>query len=100
MRPLTEDRTQSTACCLMDVNETKQSSLSEAEKTGAADIMHKRLLDQMEWLCRAVQDMENRMEGKIEQHNDITMKTPLQNDLRLEMPLESMWIVCAHESQT
>ena len=28
------------------------------------------------------------------------MKTPVQNDLRLEMALESMWIVCAHESQT
>ena len=32
-------------------------------------------------------------------HND-TMKTPVQNDLRLVMALESTWIVCAHESQT
>ena len=31
------------------------------------------------------------------QHNDIMMKTTVQNDLRLEMALESMWIVCAHE---
>ena len=31
------------------------------------------------------------------QHNDIIMKTTVQNDLRLEMALESMWIVCAHE---
>ena len=29
--------------------------------------------------------------------NDIMMKTTVQNDLRLEMALESMWIVCAHE---
>ena len=34
------------------------------------------------------------------QHNDIMMKTPVQNDLRLEMARELMWIVCAHESQT
>ena len=27
------------------------------------------------------------------------MKTPMQNDLRLEMALKSMWIICAHESQ-
>ena len=31
------------------------------------------------------------------QHNDIMMKTTVQNDLRLEMALESVWIVCAHE---
>ena len=31
------------------------------------------------------------------QHNDIMMKTTVQNDLRHEMALESMWIVCAHE---
>ena len=31
------------------------------------------------------------------QHNDIMMKTTVQNDLRLEMALESMWIICAHE---
>ena len=31
------------------------------------------------------------------QHNDIMMKTTGQNDWRLEMALESMWIVCAHE---
>ena len=30
------------------------------------------------------------------QHNDIMMKTTVQNDLRLEMALESMWIVCPH----
>ena len=30
------------------------------------------------------------------QHN-IMMKTTVQNDLRLEMALESMWIVSAHE---
>ena len=30
------------------------------------------------------------------QHNDMIMKTNVQNDLRLEMALE-MWIVCAHE---
>ena len=29
------------------------------------------------------------------QHNDIMMKTSVQNDLRLEMALESMWIVCS-----
>ena len=28
------------------------------------------------------------------------MKTPVQNDLRLGMALESMWIFCAHESLT
>ena len=31
------------------------------------------------------------------QHHDIMMKTTVQNDLRLEMALESVWIVCAHE---
>ena len=31
------------------------------------------------------------------QHNDIMMKTTVQNDLRLGMALESMWIVCARE---
>ena len=34
------------------------------------------------------------------QHNDIMMKTTVQNDLRLEMALESMWIVCAHEKSS
>ena len=29
--------------------------------------------------------------------HDIMMKTTVQNDLRLEMALESMCIVCAHE---
>ena len=29
------------------------------------------------------------------QHNDIMMKTTVQNDLRLEMALESMWILCS-----
>ena len=58
-----EDRTKSAACDPMDVNETKQSSWSEAEKSCASDIMHKRLLEQMEWLCRIVQD--RRTEWKI-----------------------------------
>ena len=31
------------------------------------------------------------------QHNDIMMKTTVQNDLRLEMALEPVWIVCANE---
>ena len=30
------------------------------------------------------------------QHNDMMMRTNVQNDLRLEMALE-MWIVCIHE---
>ena len=30
------------------------------------------------------------------QHNDMMMRTNVQNDLRLEMALE-MWIVCVHE---
>ena len=34
------------------------------------------------------------------QHNDNMKKTHVQNGLRLEMALDSMWIVCVHESQT
>ena len=41
------DRTKSAANDPMDVNEMKQSSWSEAEKSGAADTMHKKLLEQM-----------------------------------------------------
>ena len=60
------DRTKPAANDPMDVNQMRQSSWSEAEKSGAADIMHKKLLEQMPWLCRILQDMGNRMEGKIE----------------------------------
>ena len=49
----------------LDVNETKQSSWSETEKSSAADVMHKRLLEQLECLDRTVHDVANRMEGKI-----------------------------------
>ena len=63
---LIDDRTKSVANDPVDVNEMKQSSRSEAEKSGAADIMHKKILEQMQWLCRTVQDTENRIEGKIE----------------------------------
>ena len=60
------DRTKPAANDPVDVNEMRQSSWSEAEKSGAADIMHKKILEQMQWLCRILQDVENRMEGKIE----------------------------------
>ena len=30
------------------------------------DITHQKLLEQMQWSCRTVQDTGNRMEGKIE----------------------------------
>ena len=64
-KTLEECRTKSAACDPMELNETKQSSQSEAEKGSASDIMHRRLLEQMECLCRTVQNMEDRMEGKI-----------------------------------
>ena len=57
------DRTKPAANDPMDVNEIRQSSWSEAEKSGAADIMHKKLLEQMQWLCRILQDM--RTEWKV-----------------------------------
>ena len=47
-----EDRTKSAACDPMELNEPKQLSWSEAEKSSSADIMHKRLLEQMECSCR------------------------------------------------
>ena len=65
MKAMTEDRAKLERNDPMDVNETKQSSWSEAAKSGAADIVHKRLLEQMEWSCRTAQDMGNRMEGEI-----------------------------------
>ena len=49
----------------MELNESKQLSWSEAEKSSAADILHKTLLEQMECLCRTVQNMGDRMEGTI-----------------------------------
>ena len=60
-----EDRTKPAGCDPMELNEAKQVSWPEAEKSSAADIVHKRLLEQMECLCRAVQDMGDRMEGNI-----------------------------------
>ena len=65
-KAMTEDRAKFERNDPMDVNDTKQPSWSEAEKSGAADTMHKRLLEQMEWLCRSEQDVGNRMESKIE----------------------------------
>ena len=56
-KAMTEDRATFERNDPMDVNETKQSSQSEAEKSGAADFMHKRLLEQTE--------------GKIEHEEDI-----------------------------
>ena len=52
-KTLVGDRTKSAANDPMDVNERKQFSWSEAEKSGAADIMHKKILEQMQCLCRA-----------------------------------------------
>ena len=51
-KAITEDRAKFERNDPMDVHETKQSSWSEAEKSSAAGVVHKRLLERMEWLCR------------------------------------------------
>ena len=48
----------------MEFNETKHLSWFEAERLSAADIMHRKLLDQMLCLCVTVQNMGARMDGK------------------------------------
>ena len=55
-KAMTEDRAKFERNDPVDVNETNQSSCSGAEISGAADIMHKRLLEEMQWLCRTAQD--------------------------------------------
>ena len=59
-----ECRTKSAGCDPMEVKEAKQVSWSEAEKSSAADLMHKRLLDQMDCLCRTVQIIGVEWKGK------------------------------------
>ena len=64
VKAVTEDRAKFGHNDPMEVNETKQLSWSAAERISAADIMHRRLLKQMQCFCTTVQNMGDRMEGK------------------------------------
>ena len=65
VKAVTEDRAKFRHNDPIEVNETKQLSWSEAERTSAADIMHIRLLEQMQCSCATVKNMGDRMEGQI-----------------------------------
>ena len=64
VKAVTEDCTKSAASDPMELTETKQLSLSEAERISAADVMHRRLLEQVQCLCATVHNIGDRMEGK------------------------------------
>ena len=54
---LMEDRAKRTSNDLMEFDETKHTPLSDAEMPSAADIMHRKLFEQTQFLCVIVQDM-------------------------------------------
>ena len=81
---LAEDRTKSAASDSMEFNETKHLSWSDAERLSAADIMHRKLLDQMQYLCVTVQkNMGAQMDGNFaeeglkRQEENLVLKTEM-----------------------
>ena len=64
VKAVTEDCTKSAASDPMELNETKQLSWFEAERISAADVMHRRLLEQVQCFCATVHNIGDRMEGK------------------------------------
>ena len=60
-----EDRATNISNGLMEFGETKHTPWSDAEMLSAADIVHRKLLEQMQCLCVTVQDMGARMDGRL-----------------------------------
>ena len=48
----------------MEFNETKHTPGSDAEMLSAADVMHRKVLEQMQCFCVIVQVMVGRMDGR------------------------------------
>ena len=69
---LAEDRTKSVASDSMKFNETKHLFLSEAEKLSTADIVHRKLLDQMPYSCVTAQ--EPRLMGNLQKEAQKTKR--------------------------